>query len=80
MFGIIVRIIISLAGKHRSTDCMKTTDGKETILAHIMEYQRVLVGQRDPYFKEKKSKLYDVTRIEIHTNSALLSKEVEVGI
>lgn len=63
-----------------STDCMITTDGKETILAHIMEYQRVLVGQRDPYFKEKKSKLYDVTRIEIHTNSALLSKEVEVGI
>jgi len=59
-----------------SGNCMTTTDGNETILAHLMEYQRVLVGQRDAYFKDKLGFLNGVRKVEIHWNSALLSKEV----
>ncbi|KAL7534626.1 hypothetical protein ACHAXR_007872 [Thalassiosira sp. AJA248-18] len=69
-------------GTHRGSDvggtktCMTTNDGKDTILAHVMEYQRHLVGQRDG-FKDKMEFLKGVTSIEIHTNIAVLSKEVE---
>jgi len=56
---------------------MATTDGKETILAHLMEYQRCLIGQRDRICKPEF--LSGVNSIEIHKNSALLSKEEQVG-
>lgn len=59
--------------------CMTTQDGKDTILAHIMEYQRHLVGQWFG-FKDKNEFLNGVTKIELHMNSVLLSKEVEEAI
>jgi len=69
-------------GTHRGADvggtkdCMTTRDDKETILSHLMEYQRVLVGQHNG-FRDKKEFLKGVTKIEIHSNSALLSREIE---
>lgn len=69
-------------GTHRGDDvggtqtCMNTTDGKDTILAHVMKYQRHLVGRQDG-FKDEIEFLKGVTKIEIHTNIALLSREVE---
>ncbi|KAL7554275.1 hypothetical protein ACHAWF_017719 [Thalassiosira exigua] len=56
--------------------CMSTNDGNTTILAHLIEYQRHLIGQYDG-FKEKREFLKGVTRIEMCVNSALLSKEVQ---
>ena len=57
-------------------DCMTTSQGKDTILAHLMEYQRALVGK--PYkYSGKGFDLHGVTKIEMHFASALLSKEVE---
>jgi len=58
-------------------DCMTTKDqGKDTILAHLMEYQRTLVGQRHKY-SGKGLDLHGVKKIEMHFASVLLSKEVE---
>mmetsp|Transcript_25317 Transcript_25317/g.60188 ORF Transcript_25317/g.60188 Transcript_25317/m.60188 type:complete len:378 (+) Transcript_25317:343-1476(+) len=56
-------------------DCMTTDQGEDTILAHLMEYQRTLVGKRYKYLGEVD--LHGVTKIEMHFASALLSKEVE---
>jgi len=57
-------------------DCMTTDQGEDTILAHLMEYQRTLVGKRHKY-SGRGFDLHGVTKIEMHFASALLSKEVE---
>lgn len=51
-----------------TADCMTTTDGKATILSHIVEHQKHLVGMLDGF--------KGVTRIEVHPAMAVLSKEV----
>lgn len=56
-------------------DCMTTTDGKQTILARLLDYQRQLIGKRNGGFGPGAFP-NDVSRIEIHNGIALLSKEI----
>ena len=87
-----------------TADCVTTAHGNETILQHVFEYQKHLVGTRGgkedmPKRRSKKGKavkgiglepeaegvepkagfLKGVSRVEIHFNMAVLSKEVETA-
>ena len=61
-------------GGNRNGNCMTTVDGKDTILAHLIEYQRILVGKRHGY-RQKARLLHGVTKIEMQHMACMLSKE-----